>query len=141
VFLSTTTVHALRAIAVLADQPEGVAVQGRELARKLRMPPDYLAKVLGRLARAGVVRATRGAKGGYRLARPPDRIRLGEIVRPLEGARARPGCLLRPGRPCERNGACSAHDAWSGVKAAYEEFLERTTVADVGPGARASGSR
>jgi Rrf2 family protein len=131
-FLSTTTVHALRAMAMLAGRADGSAVQGRELARALRVPPDYLAKVLGRLARAGVVVATRGAKGGYRLSRPPEKIRLGEVVWPLEGTRARPGCLLRPGRPCRSPGACTAHDAWTGVKAAYEEFLDHTTVADVG---------
>jgi len=130
VFLSTTTVHALRAISVLASHGD-LPVQGHELARALRMPPDYLAKVLGRLARAGVVKATRGAKGGYRLARPPERIALGEVVRPLEGARARPGCLLRPGKACKGRGACAAHEAWAGVKTAYEEFLDRTTVADV----------
>jgi len=130
VFLSTTTVHALRAISVLASRGD-LPVQGHELARTLRMPPDYLAKVLGRLARAGVVKATRGAKGGYRLARPPERIALGEVVRPLEGVRARPGCLLRPGKACRGRGACAAHGAWAGVKTAYEEFLDRTTVADV----------
>ncbi|MFT3916841.1 MAG: Rrf2 family transcriptional regulator [Anaeromyxobacteraceae bacterium] len=128
-FLSTTTVHALRALSVLAAR--GEAVQGRELARALKMPPDYLAKVLGRLARAGIVKATRGAGGGYRLARPPERIALGEVVRPLEGARARPGCLLRPGAVCRGRGACAAHPAWTGVKQAYEAFLDDTTVADV----------
>ena len=42
-----------------------------------------------------------------------------------------PGCLLRPGKACRGRGACAAHGAWTGVKTAYEEFLDRTTVADV----------
>jgi len=82
-----------------------------------------------------VLSASRGVKGGYRLARPPSRIRLLEVVEPFEGKRARPGCLLRPGKPCRRSGACSAHRAWSGVKERYVDFLEQTTVEDIQGGA------
>jgi Rrf2 family protein len=131
VIFSTSATHALRAVASLAAHGGEGAMLGRELARKVKVPPDYLAKVLGALARAGVVRASRGVKGGYRLARRADRIRLIEVVLPFEGRRARPGCLLRPGRPCRDSGACSAHAAWSGVKERYSEFLERTSVEDI----------
>ena len=103
----------------------------RELARRLQLPCDYLTKVLGTLARTGVLNATRGVKGGYRLARPPDRIALIEVVEPFEGKRVRPGCLLRPERPCRDSGACSAHASWTEVKRVYLEFLEKRTVADI----------
>lgn len=133
--LSASATHALRAIAFLAGQPREEAVLGRELARKVGVPTHYLAKVLAALARAGVLTASRGARGGYRLARPASRIKLLEVVVPFEGARTRPGCLLRPGRPCRTSGACSAHQAWSGVKERYVEFLQRTTVEDIQGGA------
>lgn len=133
--LSASATHALRAIAFLAGRPREEAVLGRELARKVGVPTHYLAKVLAALARAGILTASRGARGGYRLARPASRIKLLEVVVPFEGARARPGCLLRPGRPCRTSGACSAHQAWSGVKERYVEFLERTTVEDIQGGA------
>jgi Rrf2 family nitric oxide-sensitive transcriptional repressor len=141
VIFSTTTVHALRAVARLADAPEGAALLGRDLAREVALPPDYLSKILARLARAGVLEATRGARGGYRLARPPGRILLGEIVRPLEGDRSRPGCLLRPGRACDPETGCAAHGAWSTVKGAYLQFLETTTVADLGGHAPAAPAK
>lgn len=99
------------------------------------VPEPYLAKVLGALVRAGVLDATRGVGGGYRLARPAGEIALAEIVRPFEGRRASPGCLLRSGEPCRDSGACSAHPAWAKVKAALERFLEETTLADVASGA------
>jgi len=108
---------------------------GRELAHKLKLPPDYLAKVLGTLARSGVLTANRGVKGGYRLARAPARIRLVEVIEPFEGKRARPGCLLRPERPCRDSGACSAHAAWGEVKRTYQEFIGKRTVADIQGGA------
>lgn len=128
---SASATHALRAVASLAANEGDGAMLGRDLARKVRVPGDYLAKVLAKLARAGVVTASRGVNGGYRLARRADRIPLIDVVLPFEGRRAKPGCLLQPSRPCRDSGACSAHAAWSGVKKRYLEFLERTTVADI----------
>lgn len=140
---STTANHALRAAALLAAQPAGEAKLGRDLAREVGLPTDYLSKVLAQLARAGVLSASRGVRGGYRLARPAKEIRLIEIVEPFEGKRVRPGCLLRPTLPCREDGACSAHGAWSEVKVAYTKFLETTTLADIGesPAARSLGRR
>ena len=131
--LSSTTTQALRALVYLAEQGRKAdkAVQGRELARKVKIPPHYLSKILATLTRAGVLRASRGVNGGYRLARPPHKIRLADVVVPFEGWRARPGCLLHPERPCRDEEGCSAHGAWGEVKAAYAHFLERTTVADI----------
>jgi Rrf2 family protein len=84
---SATTTHALRAVAWLAAHGGDKAMLRRDLAREVDVPLDYLAKVLGQLARSGVVRASRGVRGGYRLARPAHRIRLTDVVLPLEGAR------------------------------------------------------
>lgn len=128
---SSTTTHALRALSLLAAREGAGPVQGRDLAAQAGVPADYLAKVLAQLSRAGVLSAVRGAKGGYRLARPAGRIRLAEVVLPLEGKRARPGCLLRPERACRDSGACSAHGSWGAVKEAYTAFLEQTTLADI----------
>ena len=128
---SASTTHALRAVAWLAGRGGRDAVLARELARNLELPADYLTKVLGTLARTGVLTATRGARGGYRLARPPERIALVEIVEPFEGKRLRPGCLLRPDRRCRNSGQCGAHPHWRRVKETYLEFLEHRTVADL----------
>lgn len=129
-----TATHALRALAYLAASERDDALLGRELARAVGLPPHYLSKLLAVLARAGVLRAGRGVRGGYRMARPPGEIRLIEIVEPFEGKRVRPGCLLRPGQPCSEDRACSAHAAWSGVNTVYSRFLETTTLADIQDG-------
>ncbi len=129
--LSASATHALRAVAWLAANERADAMLGRDLARKVRVPAPYLAKVLAALARTGVLTASRGVRGGYRLARPARRIKLMEIVEPFEGKRARPGCLLRPGEPCREDAACAAHHAWSRVKATYLDFLETTTLAGI----------
>ncbi len=139
---SSTATHALRAMASLAGGEPSEPVLGRELARRVGLPSHYLSKVLATLARSGLLTASRGAKGGYRLARRPDRIRLIEVVLPFEGQRARPGCLLRPDKPCRNSGACSAHAAWGDMKRTFTDFLEQTTVADIqggDPGLLAKG--
>lgn len=129
--LSASATHALRAVAWLAANERAEAMLGRDLAGKVGVPAPYLAKVLATLARTGVLTASRGVRGGYRLARPARQIRLMEVVEPFEGKRARPGCLLRPDEYCSEDAACSAHGAWSAVKATYLGFLETTTVADI----------
>jgi Rrf2 family protein len=134
---STTATHALRALAVLAADDGEEAVLGRNLATRIGVPSHYLAKVLAVLARGGILTASRGARGGYRLARPPEEIRLIEIVEPFEGKRVHPGCLLWPDQPCREDGACGAHAAWSGVKTAYTKFLETTRLAEIRGGGSA----
>ena len=131
VIFSASTTHALRAAAWLAAHGGGEAILGRDLARVLKIPPDYLSKVLATLARSGVITAARGAKGGYRLARAPERIRLVEVVAPFEGTRIKSACLFHPDRACRRSAACSAHASWFGVNDAYREFLDETTLADI----------
>jgi Rrf2 family protein len=128
---SASATHALRALAHLAAGEGDEATLGRDLARKVQVPSHYLAKVLATLARTGVLTASRGVRGGYRLARPARHVRLLDIVEPFEGKRARPGCLLRPDEPCREGAACSAHAAWSDAKATYLRFLETTTLADI----------
>jgi len=132
---SASATHALRALAHLAANEGDEATLGRDLASKVQVPSHYLAKILATLARAGVLTASRGVRGGYRLARRADEIALIEIVEPFEGKRVRPGCLLLPDRPCRDDGACSAHAAWGEMKAAYLNFLEKTTLADIQGGA------
>lgn len=134
VILSVSATHALRAMAWLAAHGGDGAILGRDLARKLKVPADYLSKVLATLARAGLLSASRGVNGGYRLARPAARITLMEVILPFEGARARPGCLLHPDKPCDSVG-CGAHDSWGKVKTAYAHFLEKTTVEHIKGGA------
>lgn len=83
--LSTRSSYGLRAAIALAhrfDQPaQTVAV----LAEENAIPRRYLEQILNRLRRKGLVEANRGPKGGYRLAQPPARITVGDIVRAVEG--------------------------------------------------------
>jgi len=133
---NASATHALRAAQHLAGRSPAEVVLGRDLAARIDVPAHYLAKVLATLARAGLLAASRGARGGYRLARRPSEITLLQLVEPFEGRRIRPGCLLRPDSPCSDDGACGAHRTWAGVKETWLRFLETTTLADLAGPAR-----
>jgi len=128
--LSTTAQYALRALTRLALEAPGSAVLGRTLAENAEIPANYLSKLLLTLRNAGIVEATRGAGGGYRLSRPSDDVRLIEIVEIFDAPRAKPTCFLGHGE-CSDAEACPAHEAWKKIRNQYLDFLELTSLADI----------
>ncbi len=129
--LTTTSEHALRALTYLARLPEGTSILGRELAVQANIPANYLSKILWTLGNAGLIDATRGNGGGYRLKRGPAEIRLFEVVELFDRDRVRVACLLGGGKDCDCDNPCTAHDAWRQVRDAYLDFLHTKTLADI----------
>jgi Rrf2 family protein len=83
--LSEGVEWAAHSCTILAALPEGQALGPAELAAFFDVPKAYLAKQLQALSKAGILSATRGPSGGYRLARPTDKITLRDIVLAVEG--------------------------------------------------------
>ena len=131
--LSQTGLYALQAVLHLAERGEGAQATAAVMARVLGIPGTYLAKVLQRLAREGILDATRGSRGGYRLAVDPARLTVATAVAPFQELRARETCLL--GGVCDLDHPCSAHARRSAWNAAALEILEHTTLADLLSGA------
>ncbi len=109
----------------------GKTMLGRNLSAQARVPSTYLSKIMLSLRRGGIVAATRGSGGGYRLAKPADSVSLMEIIELFDGDRARPGCILGQGDKCSDHRGCAAHNLWKDVKTRYVGFLENTTLADI----------
>ena len=128
--LSTTAEYALRALLSLANEPDK-ATLGRDLAASSGVPANYLSKILLDLKKGGFVQAVRGTGGGYRLGRPPEEVRLMDVVEFVDGTAARPGCFLAGSDACSDADPCLAHDRWAEVRDHYVAFLESTTLADV----------
>ena len=82
-FFNSKLRYALCAAVDLAMQPATEACQSREIATRQNIPGPYLDQILASLKSAGIVRSVRGAGGGYNLARTPDRISVGDVVRAL----------------------------------------------------------
>ncbi|NLY00110.1 MAG: Rrf2 family transcriptional regulator [Rhodopirellula sp.] len=130
--LSATAQHAVRALAHMAHLQEGESVLGRELAKSAGIPANFLAKIMLTLRNSGIVDATRGMGGGYRLLKRPREITLMEVVELFDGINARPGCFLGEKHACNDQEACSAHAGWKVVCETYLRYMTTTTIADIG---------
>ena len=129
--LSTTSQYALRALCLLARQ-SGVVVLGRDLAQSVEIPANYLSKVLLTLRNAGLVEATRGSGGGYRLRKSSDEIYLIDVVELFEEvSRTKPSCFLGRTRACSETTPCTAHSTLRGLLAAYLGFLISTPLSAI----------
>lgn len=128
--LSSTAEYALRAILYLAQNPQNGRVAAAEVSQALAIPANYLGKILHELARAGILRSTRGKHGGFSLAIPPHQLRLLQVVSLFDQMGERRRCLL--GRAeCTDKHPCAAHHRWKDVSAQVTSFFHETTVADL----------
>jgi Rrf2 family protein len=126
--LSRETRYAIEALVELARRP-GRLVEARGLAAAAGVPGPFLAKALQALARAGVLISVRG--GGYRLARPPERISLPEIVAAVEGRRPFSDECIFWRTDCSEQAPCILHWQWREVRPALERRMEATTLHDI----------
>ena len=136
--LSRSSVYALQATLHLARQPDDELVSAATMAERLELPPEYLAKVLRRLALEGTLTSTRGAYGGYRLAVPAEDLTVARVVEPFEEVEPPKVCLL--GGPCHSERPCTAHMRRLEWNAARLRILERTTLHDLLSDASAANS-
>jgi Rrf2 family protein len=118
-------------------QPDAPApVSLAEVAAEEELPRAYLEQLIIPLREAGLVQSTRGARGGYALARPPEEITMAEALRALEGPLAPMVCASEDPADlaaCVRLGACSVNGLWVKVRDAISGVLEATTLADLVP--------
>ncbi len=127
--LSMTSRYALRALAYLAVHPDR-QVFAHEVAAETGIPTNYLSKILHMLVRQGLVRSGRGRRGGFRLALPPDRIILKQVIAPFEDPEFPRECLL--GQPfCSDGNPCQAHATWKPISQQVRQFFETATLADL----------
>ena len=87
--------------------------------------------ILGELVQAGILKSTRGKGGGFRLARPPEEIRLFEIVQRFEPAPSAPRACPFGNQVCGDDSPCLAHTEWKRVIGTEQRFFERKTLNDV----------
>lgn len=127
---SGTTEYALRAVFQLALHHGAGPQPVTEIARTIGVPANYLSKILHALARAGVLKSSRGKHGGFELGHPPEAISLLMVVSVFESIDARRRCLL--GRAeCSDDRACPVHSRWGRIGDDIARFVRDTTVADV----------
>jgi Rrf2 family protein len=104
-----------------ADGP----VTGREIAELERLPVDYVEQILLRLRRAGLVRSTRGARGGYALARDPEQISIRDVIEASETTTFDLHCVSHPvgEERCSSSQTCSIRPVWLLLQRKIDDVL------------------
>ncbi|MFW6024140.1 MAG: Rrf2 family transcriptional regulator [Dichotomicrobium sp.] len=135
--LTSFTDYGLRMLMRMASTPER-AFSTAELAEEFGLSRHHLTKIMQRLAHAGVVETRRGGGGGAKLAKPPEDVRLGRLIRLLEDGQPLVECLGRDGGNCSLDGRCRLKAKLRAAEAAFLDDLDRSTLADIALPAKAA---
>jgi Rrf2 family protein len=127
--------YGLKALVHLSSLPAGETAQAIDIAEANNIPKKFLDAILGELRNAGVVHSKKGPGGGYMLARTPSDIKLGYVIRTLDGPLAPIACASRtayqPCEDCEDVNACAVRLTMTKVRDAMSDILDRLTLADM----------
>jgi Rrf2 family nitric oxide-sensitive transcriptional repressor len=127
--LTLFTDFALRALMRLAGEPTRSSATS-EIAAEFGISRNHLAKVVRNLADNGFITTQRGAGGGFALARPPQAITLGEVVRALENDQALVECFREDGGACVLTPRCRLKGKLAAAREAFLRELDGTTLAE-----------
>ena len=128
---------ACHAAAILMSLPRDRALRANSLARYYDLPSAYMAKQLQALSKAGITQSTRGVRGGYRLAKPPEDINLWDITAAIEGNRPVFRCTeIRQNGPCPASKdsckqACAIAQSFALAEKAFRDTLANISLIDI----------
>jgi len=130
--LSSKCYYGLRALLDLAVNVGRPTVKISEIAARRRIPPRFLEMILAQLKQGGFVESRRGADGGYRLARAPDKIAVGEVIRFIDGPNDVVDCVGQGrDKPCGSECDCAFFNLWKRTRDAISGVLDTTTLANL----------
>lgn len=130
--LTRFTDLSLRVLMYLAWQPDGESANVAQMARAYSVPENHLVKVVHHLGKVGLVKTTRGRRGGVALAMPREQIRLGDVVRKTEPGFELVDCYGPA--PCPLRVGCRLKAALDSAMRDFLDSLDRVTLADVTQG-------
>lgn len=128
--ISTKGRYGTRALLELALRDNNEPMLLRNIAKQQDISLAYLEHVISPLIAGGILRSTKGPKGGISLNKKPSEIKLSEVIRLLEGSVAPTDCVDNPDI-CDRSDSCVTRDIWCELKEALDSVLESTTIQDM----------
>lgn len=132
--LSTRGRYGVTAMYELALNYGGSAMSIKAIAANQNISEHYLEQLISTLRKAGLVKSTRGPRGGYKLAKPPENITVGDIITVMEGPIALVDCLLSDTADndyCEKACSCVTRNVWAKVCTSISDVLNDITLADL----------
>ena len=127
--LSKQTDYALLALTYLSVA--GRAANTREIAEQYDIPVELLAKILQKLVRENLLLSTSGPTGGYRLARPPETVTVGEVVKIVDGAPALAQCMRADSAVCPQQEKCAIRAPLAAINSRILALLDCITLAEI----------
>lgn len=131
--ISTKGRYALRMLVELASHDAKEYIALKDIADTQAISKKYLEQIVPILTRGGILATNRGYQGGYRLARKPDTITCGEVLRLTEGSLAPIACLENgvENIDCERKDDCMTLPVWIGLTKVINDYLDNITIKDI----------
>jgi len=117
----------------LARRVDEGPVTGREIAAQERLPGDYVEQIMLKLRRSGIVKSTRGAHGGYALARRPDEISVHDVISAAEHSTFEVHCTSHPVEEarCSSSHDCSIRPVWMLLQRRIDDVLQSVRLSDL----------
>ena len=142
--LSTRARYGLRGLFDIAYHNHGKATHVKDIARRQDVTPGYLEQIFQALKKAGLLTGQRGPRGGYALARPPEQITIGDVVRATEGPirftdAAKEGSRSHRGPDEPAAAPTLTRTVWDEIALKLEGYLDGISVADLCRRAEAEG--
>jgi Rrf2 family transcriptional regulator, iron-sulfur cluster assembly transcription factor len=131
--LTRKSEYAIRGMLYLARQREGQFAMIDEIARSMQTPRPFLAKAFQMLANKGLIKSSKGQRGGFILARPPEMISLHDIIEAIDGKIMPNTCLIAEGS-CSFQDTCAVHPVWRRIQNVTTGILEEVTLKSLARG-------
>jgi len=129
--ISIDTDYSLRALQELAIKGNNEPYSVYKIAQARSIPNKYLEKLFRKLKNAGILKATKGRKGGYVMACEPEKITVKDIIGAVDGRTHIHSCEERKSQKlCEFIDQCTFQDFWNDFNSHIDNFLETYTLAD-----------
>ena len=127
--ISTKGRYALRVLIDMAEHSGYEYIKLKDIAERQEISEKYLESIVKQLVLNKIVTGLRGKGGGYKLAKAPDEIIVGEVLRFMEGSLAPVACL--EDAPCPRTAECRTLEFWRGLDETIRRYTGSFTVADL----------
>jgi FeS assembly SUF system regulator len=128
--LTKFTDYGILMLAHISGRQNGDIITARELTEQTGLPGPMVSKILKQLARSGIIRSHRGAKGGYSLAKPAEKISVAAVIEALEGPIGMTACAAGAGA-CKHEPACVVRGNWDRINRAITEALENVSLPEM----------
>jgi len=129
--ISTRGRYALRVIVDLAEHNNGGFIPMKDVAERQEISLKYLEKILPVLTKNGLIKGVHGKGGGYRLTREPEKYKVSEILRLMEGNLAPVACLDCNAESCSRTAECRTLPMWEKFNEIINNYFDGITIADL----------